>query len=158
MKRISPILTAGIGLLLVAGCAQRKISMPTKPGPFVFDSATFGNKESFKEATFIGADGTTFTLKGFSSDQVEALGVVAEAAARGAVQAFTGGAGGAAGSVVPQSSTGNGLPARSRGLEASGVPAIVAGPDGRSFKLLVRNGVLLMEPVDSRQASESFQP
>lgn len=150
----SPILTAGIGLLLVAGCAQRNLQLPTKAGPFVFDSSTLGNKESFKEATFVGADGSSFTLKGFSADQVEALGIVAESAARGAVQAFTGGAV----SGTPGAAPGSAIPARSRSVGTSGLPAVVSGPDGRSYKLLVRNGVVLLDPVDSRQESEVFQP
>ncbi len=152
MKPSLPIqVMAGIGLALVAGCTSRKLSMPTKAGPFVYDLQRLGNKETIKEATFVGADGSSFTLRGFTSDQVEALGVVAESAARGAVQALTGQAGGAGGmSQVPAiaNAARNAPAARQTAEPAGGSPVVVAGPDGRSYKLLVRNGVVVLHPTD----------
>lgn len=165
MKRtITSILLAGIGLALVAGCTSRNLSMPTKAGPFVYESQRLGNKETIKEATFVGADGSSFTLRGFTSDQVEALGVVAESAARGAVQAMTGQGGGTAGlgqlgSVAGTSGGLGQLSTLAKGARTAtaaptsaenplGAPVIVAGPDGRAYKLLVRNGVVMLAPTD----------
>lgn len=154
--KIAPILSAGIGLLLVAGCTSRNLSMPTKAGPFVYESQRLGNKETIKEATFVGADGSSFTLKGFTSDQVEALGVVAEAAARGAVQAMIGQSGGAGGLgqlSTLANATRTAPAARQTADSTAGAPVVVAGPDGRSYKLLVRNGVVMLYPTDEVPAS-----
>ncbi len=154
MKRIAvQILSAGIWLALVTGCTSRNLSMPTKAGPFVYESQRFGNKETIKEATFVGADGSSFTLKGFTSDQVEALGVVAESAARGAVQALVGQAGGGGtGGLSQLSNLANAArtapAARQSAENPLGAPVIVAGPDGRAYKLLVRNGVVMLAPTD----------
>ena len=149
MKRIiGTILTASMAVLVSAGCTKRTLAMPTKAGPFVYESQRFGNKETLKEATFVGADGSSFAIRGFTSDQVEALSAVAEAASRGAVQAFMGGATpGTLSSVVSR-----GLPPQATAPKETelpdGVPAVVAGPDGRVFKLLVRNGAVLLVPKD----------
>ncbi len=151
MKRILlPILTAGVVLFASAGCTSRNLSMPTKAGPFVYESQRLGNKETLKEATFVGADGSSFSIRGFTSDQVEALGVVAEAAVRGAVQAFTGGA--ASGGLPTIAAQGlRGAPAaRQTSENPLGAPVIVTGPDGAAYKLLVRNGVVLLAPTDEK--------
>jgi len=154
MKRtIVPILLAGIGLVLVAGCTNRNLSMPTKAGPFVYESQRLGNKETIKEATFVGADGSSFTLKGFTSDQVEALGVVAESAARGAVQAMLGQGGGTAGLAQTGSASRTartGPSTAQTNANPLGKHVVVTGPDGRAYKLLVRNGVVMLTPTDEQ--------
>lgn len=59
----------------------------------IYKSTRVGNKEAIKRVEYRGADGAVFILEGYASDQVEGLGIVTEAAARGAVQGLTGGAG-----------------------------------------------------------------
>lgn len=77
--------------LIIAGCTTRTAQTPD--GKVIYKSTRFGNKEAIKRVEYRGADGVVFILEGYSSDQVEGMGIVAEAAARGAVQGMTGGAG-----------------------------------------------------------------
>lgn len=85
-------------LALCAGCTTRTAQTPD--GRVIYKSTRVGNKEAIKRVEYRDPDGSVFILEGYSSDQVEGMGIIAEAAARGAVQGMTGGAGGA----VPLSS------------------------------------------------------
>lgn len=89
-----------IALAVMAGCATRTAQTPD--GKVLYKSTRFGNKEGIKRVEYRGADGAVFILEGYSSDQVEGMGIIAEAAARGAVQGITGGAGGASVRSIPE--------------------------------------------------------
>ena len=54
-------------------------------GRVIYKSIRFGMREAIKKVEFHDANGQTFILEGYASDQVEALGVVTEAAVRGAI-------------------------------------------------------------------------
>jgi len=82
MKTIASILV----VLSCVGCSVRKASMPD--GRVLYQSTRFGNKESIKRVEFRSEGGALFVLEGYASDQVEAIGIAAEAAARGAVSAL----------------------------------------------------------------------
>lgn len=78
-------------ILLVAvacGCSTRTAQTPD--GRVLYKSTRFGNKESIRRVEYRAPDGSVFILEGFAGDQVEGLGIVTEAAARGAVQGLTG--------------------------------------------------------------------
>lgn len=83
-----------IALALLAGCSTRTAQTPD--GRVLYKSTRFGNKESIRRVEYRAPDGSVFILEGFAGDQVEGLGIVTEAAARGAVQGLTGQAGGLA--------------------------------------------------------------
>ncbi len=69
-------------LLLLAGCATRTVTLPD--GSVLYKSSRFGNKEQIKRIEFRhGAD--VFILEGYSSDQVEVLSAVTEAAVKAAI-------------------------------------------------------------------------
>lgn len=68
-------------ILLAAGCTTRKITI----GTATYTSTRFGNKETIGQIEYRHGD-DVFIIKSYQSDQVEALGVVAESAARGAAQ------------------------------------------------------------------------
>lgn len=78
-------------LAIAAGCTTRTAQTPD--GKVIYKSTRFGNKEAIKRVEYRAPDGSVFILDGYSSDQVEGMGIIAEAAARGAVQGMTGGAG-----------------------------------------------------------------
>lgn len=84
MKKILPILLAAIA----CGCSTRTAQTPD--GRVLYKSTRFGNKESIRRVEYRAPDGSVFILEGFAGDQVEGLGIVTEAAARGAVQGLTG--------------------------------------------------------------------
>jgi len=68
--------------LLLVGCATRTVTLPD--GSVLYKSSRFGNKEQIKRLEFRhGSD--VFILEGYSSDQVEALGVVTKAAVEAAI-------------------------------------------------------------------------
>lgn len=67
-------------VIAAAGCTSRKIVLPNGAGSYT--STRFGNKESIGEISF---DGKKLTVKGYQSDQVQAIGIAVEAAVRGAV-------------------------------------------------------------------------
>lgn len=68
-------------LAIAAGCTTRKITI----GTATYTSTRFGNKENIGAIEYRHGE-DVFIIKSFSSDQVEALGIVAESAARGAAQ------------------------------------------------------------------------
>lgn len=68
------------------GCATRTISI----GGATYKSTRFGNKEQIGEVE-VRQGTNVFILRGYRADQVEAIGIAAEAAARGAVSGMTGG-------------------------------------------------------------------
>lgn len=74
--------------LVFVGCATRTAQTPD--GRVIYKSTRFGNKESIKRVEYRAPDGSVFILEGYSGDQVEGLGIVAEASARGVVQGMTG--------------------------------------------------------------------
>lgn len=76
-------------LFAFCGCTTRTLTMPD--GREVYKSTRFGNKESIKRVEYRSAKGEVFILEGYDSDQVQAIGIAAEAAARGAVSGLTGG-------------------------------------------------------------------
>lgn len=67
----------------VAGCSTR--SLVTPDGRAIFRSSRLGTTEQVKEVRYRTKDGAEFTLRGYSSDQVEALAAVTEAAVRAAI-------------------------------------------------------------------------
>ena len=72
-----------LSALLAGGCSTREISIPgTNLG---YKSTRFGNKENIRRIEYRSIDGSVLIVEGFVSDQVEALGVVTEAAVKGAV-------------------------------------------------------------------------
>jgi hypothetical protein len=95
---------------LAFGCTTRKAALPD--GRVLYQSTRFGNKEAIKRVEFRSAAGDVFVLEGYASDQVEAIGVAVEAAARGAV-----------GALVP-----------SAGVTRAGPPSVPAG-----FKLVPKD-------------------
>ena len=78
-------------ILLAFGCSSRKATLPD--GRVLYQSFRFGTKEQVKHVEFRSALGDVFVMDGYASDQVEALGVVTEAAVRGAIGAAAPGAG-----------------------------------------------------------------
>lgn len=78
MKRTTPWLLC----LLAIGCTTRTIQIDANT---VYKSTRFGNKENIGEITYTSKDGTKLTVKAFRSDQVEALGVITEAAVKAAI-------------------------------------------------------------------------
>jgi len=93
MKLIFPVI-----LLIACSCSTRKATLPD--GRVLYQSSRFGTKEQIKHVEFRSAQGDVFVLDGYASDQVEALGVVTEAAVKAAVS-----------SMVPVPSTRSGPPA-----------------------------------------------
>lgn len=77
--------------LFAFGCSSRKATLPD--GRVLYQSLRFGTKEQVKHVEFRSAQGDVFVMDGYASDQVEALGVVTEAAVKGAVSAAVPGAG-----------------------------------------------------------------
>lgn len=77
------ILSATISLCVFCGCTTREITI----GGSHYKSSRFGNKEAISEIEFRRGD-EVFIVRGWKSDQVEAIGIAVEAAARGAVSAF----------------------------------------------------------------------
>lgn len=80
MKTFLKLLTL---LIVVNGCSTRTLTLPD--GRVIYKSVRFGMKEAIKRVEYKDANGQSFVLEGYASDQVEALGVVTEAAVRGAV-------------------------------------------------------------------------
>lgn len=78
-------------LTLSAGCSVRTATLPD--GRVLYKSSRFGTKEQIKHVEFRSAGGDVFVMDGYAGDQVEALGVVTEAAVKGAVSAAVPGAG-----------------------------------------------------------------
>lgn len=76
------------GVVALAGCTTRTAKTPD--GRVIYTSTRFGNKEAIRRVEYRAPDGSVFILEGYASDQVEGLGIVTEAAARGAVQGLTG--------------------------------------------------------------------
>jgi hypothetical protein len=79
---------SGIPLLLLlvlalTGCSSRQLATPD--GKYLFRSQRLGNREQIKELVYRTPDGSEFVMRGYSSDQVEALAAVTEAAVRGAI-------------------------------------------------------------------------
>lgn len=80
MKRtISIIMLA----LAASACSTRQATLPD--GRVLYRSTRFGVKERIKHIEFRSAAGDVFIMKGYADDQAEALGIVTEAAVRGAV-------------------------------------------------------------------------
>ncbi len=75
-------------IVLLAGCTHTKI----KYGEALFDRWSFANKVNVPKLNIVTVDtnGVTnnVTIEGYSNDSTEALGVVAESAARGAAKGF----------------------------------------------------------------------
>lgn len=71
----------------IVGCTRRTFYDRGLP---VYRHESFGTRQNISElSATIDSNGVrTIKLKGFSSDQVEALGIVAEKAAEGAVRAM----------------------------------------------------------------------
>lgn len=86
MKHLACIILVGL-----CACSSRTVTLPD--GRTLYKSQRFGNKEQVKRVEFRSAKGDVFILEGYASDQVEALGVVTEAAVKGAVSAAVPGAG-----------------------------------------------------------------
>lgn len=76
----APSMLLVIALALMAGCTTRTAQTPD--GKVIYKSTRVGNKEAIKRVEYRGADGVVFILEGYSSDQVEGMGIIAEAAAR----------------------------------------------------------------------------
>lgn len=73
-------------LLFLCSCSTRKATLPD--GRVLYQSNRFGTKEQIKHVEFRSAAGDVFVLDGYASDQVEALGVVTEAAVKAAVSSM----------------------------------------------------------------------
>jgi hypothetical protein len=82
-------------ILLACSCSTRRATLPD--GRVLYESTRIGTKEQVKHVEFRSASGDVFIMDGYASDGVEALGIVTEAAVRGAV-----------GSVVPSPLAGAG--------------------------------------------------
>jgi hypothetical protein len=66
-------------LLLAAGCTTRELTR--KPdGTLIYKSKRFANKESIGE---VNISTNNMSMKNFQSDQVQAVGVIAEGVAKG---------------------------------------------------------------------------
>lgn len=70
-------------LALFCGCSSRHLLTPD--GKYVFRSERLGNREQIKELIYRTPEGAEFVMRGYASDQVEAMAAVTEAAVRGAV-------------------------------------------------------------------------
>lgn len=91
---MNKIIVGSFLLILLAvdvGCSVRTATLPD--GRVLYSSKRFGTKEQIKRVEFRGSKGEVFILEGYAGDQVEALGVVTEAAVKGAVSAAVPGAG-----------------------------------------------------------------
>jgi len=90
MKKYIIIILA-LGL---CSCSYRKIKIPYKVGTTnavaTYTSGRLGNNEALKEVRFQGPNGEVFIIQGWSGNQTEGMGIVAESAAKGAVQGLTG--------------------------------------------------------------------
>lgn len=90
MKKYIIILLA-FGL---CSCSYRRIKIPYKVGTTnavaTYTSTRLGNNEALKEVRFEGPNGEVFIIQGWSGNQTEGMGIIAEASARGAVQGLTG--------------------------------------------------------------------
>lgn len=90
MKKYIIILLA-FGL---CSCSYRKIKIPYKVGTTnavaTYTSGRLGNNEALKEVRFQGPNGELFIIQGWSGNQTEGMGIIAESSARGAVQGLTG--------------------------------------------------------------------
>lgn len=76
---------------LLFGCSSRTVTAPD--GALLFKSSRLGVKEAIKEFEYSTPAGARVVLKGYSSDQVEALVAVTEAAVRAAINSAAPGAG-----------------------------------------------------------------
>ena len=84
---------------LAFGCSTRTVSTPD--GAFVFKSSRLGVKENVKGLEYTTPAGAKLVLTGYSSDQVEALVAVTEAAVRTAINSAAPGAGTFSTNLVP---------------------------------------------------------
>jgi len=76
-----------VALIAITGCTTRTVTLPD--GSVLYKSSRFGNKEQIRRLEFRhGTD--VFILEGYSSDQVEALGIVTKAAVEGAISGMKG--------------------------------------------------------------------
>lgn len=88
MKSILHVLI--LASVVLAGCTTREATLPD--GRVLYRSARFATNEKLKRVEFRGADGSYFLIEGYGGNQTDAIGIAAEAAARGAVNGITGGA------------------------------------------------------------------
>lgn len=77
--------------LLVFGCSSRTVTTPD--GALLFKSSRLGVKENVKGLEYTTPSGAKLVLTGYTSDQVEALTAVTEAAVRAAISSAAPGAG-----------------------------------------------------------------
>lgn len=84
------IIIAGLTAIL-CGCSTR--SFVTPDGKVLFRSERLGTKEQVREIVYRTPDGAEFVMKGYSSDQVEALAAVTEAAVKAAISSMNPAAG-----------------------------------------------------------------
>jgi hypothetical protein len=75
--------TLMLALILSAGCTTREFTF----GDMKYKSTRFGNKERIKSIEFRHGD-DLIKIVGYSNDQVEALGIVTEAAVTAAIKSM----------------------------------------------------------------------
>ena len=93
---------------LAFGCSSRTVTTPD--GALLFKSSRLGVKENVKGLEYTTPAGARLVLTGYTSDQVEALVAVTEAAVRTAINSAAPGAG-AGGYGLPSSLSTNAVPA-----------------------------------------------
>lgn len=84
---------------LLFGCSSRTVTTPD--GALLFKSSRLGVKENVKGLEYTTPSGAKLVLKGYSSDQVEALVAVTETAVRTAINSAAPGAGAFSTNSVP---------------------------------------------------------
>ena len=78
-QRIKLILAVTVASCLWAGCTTRQITLPNGAS---YSTTRFGNKESIGRVS-VEADGLKVVVENYASDQVQAIGAVAEGVAKG---------------------------------------------------------------------------
>lgn len=79
LKRLKLILAVTVASCLWAGCTSREIYY----GGAYYKSVRLGNKETIGGVSITTPEGVTFKMDTYSSDQVQAIGAVAEGVAKG---------------------------------------------------------------------------
>ena len=73
------------GLALLTGCTFRTITYQTAAGPVVYKHKSFGVRQSIGELRVREGD-VEITIKGYSNDQAEVIGVAVEKAVSAAIK------------------------------------------------------------------------
>jgi hypothetical protein len=79
MKRTKLILSVTVAACLWAGCTHRRIEY----GGATYTSTRLLNRETIGGVTVASTNGVIFKMDAYTSDQVQAIGAIAEGVAKG---------------------------------------------------------------------------